>query len=76
MLMFYDAFLNDITGLSTSPGHLSSIHFLLFIHCWICLVCPVACKKVLHEAILPLCMDPRRLAYSRDAKLPYHTEHF
>lgn len=58
------------------PHHLSSIHLILSLLHWICVVCSVISQEILHEAVQLVCMDTCCIADCRHTKLFDHSEHF
>jgi len=39
------------------------------------MVCTLTREKILYEAVLPICLDARRVTYCCDTELSYHPEY-
>lgn len=68
MMFFFFAFLGLLEGCSQLP----QIHFLLSVLSWIRMVCPVFEETLLHETVLSVCVDTRRVAHRRPAVVSHH----
>lgn len=64
----------NVAGLPQVSDYVPSIHFILLIHRWIRLVRVISSQKVLHEAVLAICLDPCRTSHCSHTKLSYYTE--
>ena len=56
--------------------HIPQIHIILHVHCGICVVRSILEEKVLHETILPFCLDSRCSSHCCNSKLLDNNQHF
>lgn len=66
--------LND-AGFFTWDGQVPSLHLILSLYYWFCMVCLVIGQALLHETVLSFRLDSRGSAHSRHSKLSYHPQY-
>lgn len=65
----------NILGLLEGTGYLSSVFLILPLLWGLCALCAESCEEILHEAILPVCLDTCCSTYCCDTILPHNKEH-
>ncbi|KYM92855.1 Phosphatidate cytidylyltransferase, photoreceptor-specific [Atta colombica] len=75
LMDYFAVVINRTVRISTCARYIPSIYLILSLHCWLRMVCTLTREKILYEAVLPICLDARRVTYCCDTELSYHPEY-